>query len=163
MSTPTLNIAPDAIVVADATLRGKITIGPSTIVHPKAVFDAKEGEIILRSHNIVEETAFIENFKAQTTRANTETPASQRSQCDFLNLCPNTTWLTNTKNSVTDRYLTLNLQRVDYTIRKCCWVKTLVITAVIACHIFCFLSPLEYFILRYFINSACISGQFANF
>ncbi|KAI1719103.1 dynactin subunit 6 [Ditylenchus destructor] len=153
MSTPTLNIAPDAIVVADATLRGKITIGPSTIVHPKAVIDAKEGEIILGSHNIVEETAVIENlngtdyvmrigddnlfevgsichaksvgnsnvfgiksivgseteitegckigpackvlneklepltavyFERNLRRTTTETPASQRSQCDFL-------------------------------------------------------------------------------
>jgi len=62
-----LTISPDAVVVADAILKGRITVGPSTIIHPKAKIDARDGEIIFGSQNIVEETAVIENFNPTGT------------------------------------------------------------------------------------------------
>lgn len=57
-----LSIASDAVIVVHATLRGKITVGSSTIIHPKAHIDSGEGEIIFGTHNIIEETAVIENL-----------------------------------------------------------------------------------------------------
>uniref|UniRef100_A0A915CN48 Dynactin subunit 6 n=1 Tax=Ditylenchus dipsaci TaxID=166011 RepID=A0A915CN48_9BILA len=68
MSTETnLTISPDAVVIADAILHGRITIGPCTIIHPKAKIDAKDGEIIIGGYNIVEETAIIENMQGKET------------------------------------------------------------------------------------------------
>jgi len=56
-----LNIHPDALVISDAILKGQITIGAGTIIHPKAVVNAGAGQIIIGSNNIVEETATIQN------------------------------------------------------------------------------------------------------
>ncbi len=60
IASPLLEIAPDALVMKDAVLRGKIQFGSGTIVHPKAIIDAKEGEIHFGANNIVEELALIE-------------------------------------------------------------------------------------------------------
>lgn len=59
---PILTISPEACVIKDAIFKGRITIGPGTIIHPKAVINAGFGEIIFGSNNIVEETAVIENM-----------------------------------------------------------------------------------------------------
>jgi len=59
-STAILDIAPDALVMKDAILSGKIHFGSGTIIHPKAIIDAKDGEIFFGSNNIVEELAHIE-------------------------------------------------------------------------------------------------------
>lgn len=57
-----LVISPEALVISDAILKGKITFGDGTIIHPKAVINAGKGEIIFGTNNIVEETAIIENL-----------------------------------------------------------------------------------------------------
>lgn len=57
-----LVISPEALVIVDAVLKGKIKFGPGTIIHPKAMINAGDGEIIFGSNNIVEETAVIENL-----------------------------------------------------------------------------------------------------
>jgi len=57
-----LNIHPDALVISEAVLKGRITIGPGTVIHPKAVVNAGIGQIIMGSNNIVEETATIQNM-----------------------------------------------------------------------------------------------------
>lgn len=61
-SEPVLVISPEALVISDAILKGKITFGAGTIIHPKAVINARDGEIIFGRNNIVEETAVIENL-----------------------------------------------------------------------------------------------------
>ncbi|GAA5943833.1 hypothetical protein JCM3775_000203 [Rhodotorula graminis] len=49
------------VVVADCDLRGDITIGSGTVLHPRCTILAVGGPIILGSNNIVEENAVIVN------------------------------------------------------------------------------------------------------
>jgi len=62
-----LEISPDAFVISDALLQGRIVIGPGTIVNPKAIIDAGNGQIVFGSNNIVEETAVIRNVGPNST------------------------------------------------------------------------------------------------
>lgn len=55
-------IASDAMVIQDAKLVGKIYIGSGTVVHPKTLINAKDGEIQIGKNNIIEEGAVIENL-----------------------------------------------------------------------------------------------------
>lgn len=56
-----INIDPDTFIHTNIVIKGKITFGPGTIVHPHATIDAGEGEIIFGNNNIVEETCQIIN------------------------------------------------------------------------------------------------------
>lgn len=58
---PDLKIASHAVVCYESKLRGDITIGNHTIVHPRATILAEAGPIVIGSHNIIEEQAFIIN------------------------------------------------------------------------------------------------------
>ncbi|KAL3997195.1 Bacterial transferase hexapeptide (six repeats) family protein [Acanthocheilonema viteae] len=55
-------IASDAVVCKEAILKGDITIGSGTVVHPTAVIRATNGPIIIGENNNIEETCVIENL-----------------------------------------------------------------------------------------------------
>ncbi|KXN80984.1 Dynactin subunit 6, partial [Leucoagaricus sp. SymC.cos] len=57
-----------AVVCQDVELKGDITIGPGTIIHPKATIFAIAGPIIIGSGCIIEEGAIIVNRKKETMR-----------------------------------------------------------------------------------------------
>ncbi|KAF8323723.1 trimeric LpxA-like protein [Clavulina sp. PMI_390] len=57
-----------AVVCQDVDLRGDITIGSGTIVHPKVTIFAITGPIVIGSGNIIEEGAIIINRKKETMR-----------------------------------------------------------------------------------------------
>ncbi|XP_008557283.1 dynactin subunit 6 [Microplitis demolitor] len=67
MSTPSstrrlnVKIAAGAIVCDESILKGDITIGPRTIVHPRASILAEDGPIVIGEGNIIEEMATIMN------------------------------------------------------------------------------------------------------
>ncbi|PAV15135.1 trimeric [Pyrrhoderma noxium] len=50
-----------AIICQDVELKGEITIGPSTIIHPKASIFAISGPILIGSSTIIEEGAILVN------------------------------------------------------------------------------------------------------
>ncbi|EPQ51999.1 trimeric LpxA-like protein [Gloeophyllum trabeum ATCC 11539] len=54
-----------AVVCQDVELKGDITIGSGTIVHPKATIFAIAGPIVIGSNNIIEEGAIIVNRQAR--------------------------------------------------------------------------------------------------
>ncbi|KAM0752210.1 trimeric LpxA-like protein [Meredithblackwellia eburnea MCA 4105] len=54
-------IGSKAIVVADCDLRGEISIGPGTIIHPRSTIVAMAGPIIIGSNCIIEEKCQIVN------------------------------------------------------------------------------------------------------
>jgi len=61
-----------AVVCQDVDLRGDITIGSGTIVHPKATIFAITGPIVIGTGNIIEEGAIIINRKKETMRIGDE-------------------------------------------------------------------------------------------
>lgn len=61
MSFFSLKISAQAIVCHESKLRGDITIGMNTIVHPRATIIAEAGPIIIGQNNIIEEQAYIIN------------------------------------------------------------------------------------------------------
>jgi dynactin-6 len=56
-----VKIAPGAMVCNECELRGDITIGSMTVIHPRASIIAEAGPIIIGECNIVEEQARIVN------------------------------------------------------------------------------------------------------
>ncbi|XP_012234195.1 dynactin subunit 6 [Linepithema humile] len=56
-----LKIAPGAVVCEESILKGDITIGAKTIIHPRACILAEAGPIIIGEGNIIEEMATIAN------------------------------------------------------------------------------------------------------
>ncbi|XP_015430102.1 PREDICTED: dynactin subunit 6 [Dufourea novaeangliae] len=56
-----LKISAGALVCDESILKGDITIGPKTVVHPKASIIAEAGPIIIGEGNIIEEMATIAN------------------------------------------------------------------------------------------------------
>jgi carbonic anhydrase/acetyltransferase-like protein (isoleucine patch superfamily) len=56
-----VKIAPGAMVCNECELRGDITIGSMTVIHPRASIIAEAGPIIIGECNIVEEQARIIN------------------------------------------------------------------------------------------------------
>ncbi|ESO04624.1 hypothetical protein HELRODRAFT_78909, partial [Helobdella robusta] len=57
-----VKVAPGAIIPVDCELRGEITIGSRTVIHPKARIIAEAGPIIIGESNLIEEQAEILNF-----------------------------------------------------------------------------------------------------
>ncbi|XP_072750521.1 dynactin subunit 6 [Anoplolepis gracilipes] len=56
-----LKIAPGAVVCEESILKGDISIGAKTIIHPRACILAEAGPIIIGEGNIIEEMATIAN------------------------------------------------------------------------------------------------------
>lgn len=56
-----VKIAVGALVCEESILKGDITIGPKTIIHPRASIIAEAGPIIIGEGNIIEEMATIAN------------------------------------------------------------------------------------------------------
>lgn len=56
-----IKVAPGAIIPVDCELKGDITIGSRTIVHPKARIIAEAGPIIIGEANLIEERVEILN------------------------------------------------------------------------------------------------------
>nr|ACO14591.1 Dynactin subunit 6 [Caligus clemensi] len=67
-----LKLAHKAIVCWESELKGDITIGTRTIVHPKAYIWALDGPIIIGDNNIIEEGAKIVNRKDESEGDNTQ-------------------------------------------------------------------------------------------
>ncbi|KAG5318605.1 DCTN6 protein, partial [Pseudoatta argentina] len=59
-----LKIAPGAVVCEESILKGDISIGAKTIIHPRACILAEAGPIIIGEGNIIEEMATITNRQA---------------------------------------------------------------------------------------------------
>jgi carbonic anhydrase/acetyltransferase-like protein (isoleucine patch superfamily) len=57
-----IKIHRDTFIHINCTIRGKVSFDVGCVVHPHAVIDAGDGEIIFGKYNIVEETAIIENL-----------------------------------------------------------------------------------------------------
>ncbi|XP_054006807.1 dynactin subunit 6 [Hylaeus anthracinus] len=57
----TLKISAGAVVCDESILKGDITIGPKTLIHPRASIIAEAGPIIIGEGNIIEEMATIIN------------------------------------------------------------------------------------------------------
>ncbi|XP_072261525.1 dynactin subunit 6 [Pyxicephalus adspersus] len=56
-----VKIAPGAVVCVECEIKGDVTIGPRTVIHPKARIYAEAGPIIIGEGNLIEEQAFIRN------------------------------------------------------------------------------------------------------
>jgi len=56
-----VKIAPGAVVCAECELKGDITIGPRTVIHPKSHIIAEAGPIIIGENNLIEELSYIRN------------------------------------------------------------------------------------------------------
>uniref|UniRef100_A0A8C4ILS4 Dynactin subunit 6 n=1 Tax=Dicentrarchus labrax TaxID=13489 RepID=A0A8C4ILS4_DICLA len=60
-SWKTVKIAAGAVVCVESEIRGDVTIGPRTVVHPKARIIAEAGPIVIGEGNLIEEQALIIN------------------------------------------------------------------------------------------------------
>lgn len=56
-----MSISPLAVVCSEATIRGDVSIGEGTIVHPGATILGETGPIVIGDNNIIEEFACIAN------------------------------------------------------------------------------------------------------
>ncbi|XP_061883364.1 LOW QUALITY PROTEIN: dynactin subunit 6-like [Entelurus aequoreus] len=56
-----VKIAAGAVVCVESEIRGDVTIGPRTVVHPKARIIAEAGPIVIGEGNLIEEQAVIIN------------------------------------------------------------------------------------------------------
>uniref|UniRef100_A0ABI7YKV8 Dynactin subunit 6 n=1 Tax=Felis catus TaxID=9685 RepID=A0ABI7YKV8_FELCA len=56
-----VKIAPGAVVCVESEIRGDVTIGPRTVIHPKARIIAEAGPIVIGEGNLIEEQALIIN------------------------------------------------------------------------------------------------------
>ncbi|KAL7414701.1 trimeric LpxA-like protein [Mrakia frigida] len=63
-----LTISSRAVVCQDSELKGAITIGSGTVVHPKATIFAVAGPIVIGSNCIIEEGAVIVNRRKEIMR-----------------------------------------------------------------------------------------------
>uniref|UniRef100_A0A667Y4N5 Dynactin subunit 6 n=1 Tax=Myripristis murdjan TaxID=586833 RepID=A0A667Y4N5_9TELE len=56
-----VKIAAGAVVCVESEIRGDVTIGARTVVHPKARIIAEAGPIVIGEGNLIEEQALIIN------------------------------------------------------------------------------------------------------
>ncbi|XP_786640.2 dynactin subunit 6 [Strongylocentrotus purpuratus] len=63
MPRPSIKIGAGAVVCVEAELRGDITIGPRTVIHPRARIIAEAGPIVIGESNLVEDQVVIINRK----------------------------------------------------------------------------------------------------
>lgn len=71
-SKSNIKIAPGAIVCNECELKGDISIGAKTVIHPKARIVAESGPIIIGENNLIEEQCQIMNLDTSTTDTQTE-------------------------------------------------------------------------------------------
>ncbi|XP_021492183.1 dynactin subunit 6 isoform X1 [Meriones unguiculatus] len=69
-----VKIAPGAVVCVESEIRGDVTIGPRTVIHPKARIIAEAGPIIIGEGNLIEEQALIINAHPDNIIPDTEDP-----------------------------------------------------------------------------------------
>ncbi|XP_071941400.1 dynactin subunit 6-like [Antedon mediterranea] len=74
---PSVKIAPGAVVCVEAELKGDITIGARTVIHPKARIIAEGGPIIIGESNLIEEQVVIVNKKLTTNEESSQQPTKQ--------------------------------------------------------------------------------------
>ncbi|XP_045577422.1 dynactin subunit 6 isoform X1 [Salmo salar] len=72
MPQKSANIAAGAVVCVESEIRGDVTIGPRTVVHPKARIIAEAGPIIIGEGNLIEEQALIINSYPENIMPDTE-------------------------------------------------------------------------------------------
>uniref|UniRef100_A0A4W4GKU8 Dynactin subunit 6 n=1 Tax=Electrophorus electricus TaxID=8005 RepID=A0A4W4GKU8_ELEEL len=56
-----VKIAAGAVVCVESEIRGDVTIGPRTVIHPKARIIAEAGPIVIGEGNLIEEQALLIN------------------------------------------------------------------------------------------------------
>uniref|UniRef100_A0A665XFS0 Dynactin subunit 6 n=1 Tax=Echeneis naucrates TaxID=173247 RepID=A0A665XFS0_ECHNA len=61
MAQKSAKIAAGAVVCVESEIRGDVTIGARTVVHPKARIIAEAGPIVIGEGNLIEEQALIIN------------------------------------------------------------------------------------------------------
>nr|XP_033771473.1 dynactin subunit 6 isoform X1 [Geotrypetes seraphini] len=69
-----LKIAPGAVVCVESEIKGDVTIGPRTVVHPKARIIAEAGPIVIGEGNLIEEQALIINGYPENIMPDAEKP-----------------------------------------------------------------------------------------
>ncbi|KAI5943847.1 Dynactin subunit 6 [Manis javanica] len=69
-----VKIAPGAVVCVESEIRGDVTIGPRTVIHPKARIIAEAGPIVIGEGNLIEEQALIINAHPDNITPDTEDP-----------------------------------------------------------------------------------------
>uniref|UniRef100_A0A672UYD9 Dynactin subunit 6 n=1 Tax=Strigops habroptila TaxID=2489341 RepID=A0A672UYD9_STRHB len=67
-----VKIAPGAVVCVESEIRGDVTVGPRTVIHPKARIIAEAGPIIIGEGNLIEEQALIVNGYPENITPETE-------------------------------------------------------------------------------------------
>ncbi|XP_064415548.1 dynactin subunit 6 isoform X2 [Latimeria chalumnae] len=67
-----VKIAPGAVVCVESEIRGDVTVGPRTVIHPKARIIAEAGPIIIGEGNLIEEQALIRNSYPENITPETE-------------------------------------------------------------------------------------------
>ncbi|XP_037614644.1 dynactin subunit 6-like isoform X1 [Sebastes umbrosus] len=70
--TGSAKIAAGAVVCVESEIRGDVTIGARTVVHPKARIIAEAGPIIIGEGNLIEEQALIINSYPENIMPDTE-------------------------------------------------------------------------------------------
>ncbi|XP_008320367.1 dynactin subunit 6 isoform X2 [Cynoglossus semilaevis] len=72
MAQKSIKIAAGAVVCVESEIRGDVTIGARTVVHPKARIIAEAGPIIIGEGNLIEEQALIINSYPENIKPDTE-------------------------------------------------------------------------------------------
>jgi len=72
-SSSNVKLAPGAVVCNECELKGDITIGSKTVIHPKAKIIAEAGPIIIGENNLIEEQCEIINRDQQDGSAESGT------------------------------------------------------------------------------------------
>ncbi|CAL8327314.1 unnamed protein product [Lota lota] len=72
ISPSSAKIATGAVVCVESEIRGDVSIGARTVVHPKARIIAEAGPIIIGEGNLIEEQALIINSYPENTMPDTE-------------------------------------------------------------------------------------------
>ncbi|KAH0628502.1 hypothetical protein JD844_009778 [Phrynosoma platyrhinos] len=67
-----VKIAPGAVVCVESEIKGDVTIGPRTVIHPKARIIAEAGPIVIGEGNLIEEQAIIINGYPENITPDTE-------------------------------------------------------------------------------------------
>ncbi|KAM6473096.1 dynactin subunit 6 [Python bivittatus] len=67
-----VKIAPGAVVCVESEIKGDVTIGPRTVIHPKARIIAEAGPIVIGEGNLIEEQAIIINGYPENITPTTE-------------------------------------------------------------------------------------------
>lgn len=75
---PAVKIGEGAVVCAEASLHGDITIGPGAVIHPQATIIALAGPIVIESNCIIEENVVLQYsgpYKSSSTSPSSNSPS----------------------------------------------------------------------------------------